>query len=107
MTTCGYVALVMCSHDNAGRPMDLNIAAKVVSEMNGTYDRFFWHSLLGNKLEVREMKATAGQVDVKKCFREYQSVAHICAASVAASEYLEPRLLGSGPIKLLACGATH
>lgn len=89
LTLVGYVAIAMCCLDNAGEPMTIQGAAKVVSELAYELGTFEIEEFKDGKFVPRTMRANGDLADIKKLFRRYQSVAHICAARVTAAEYLE------------------
>lgn len=90
LALCGYTALAMVSHDNAGKEMALQTAAKIVSELFYSVGKVHWVSWIADEPVERQMAASGDIADIKKAFRQYKSVAHICAARVAAAEYLAP-----------------
>ena len=86
---CGWVAAAMCELDGQGHEMSLNTAARMVAEMNGEYRRLEWVDFWGTEPKVGHKKTISTERDIKQAFREYQSVAHICAASVTSGEHLD------------------
>ena len=91
VTLCGLVALAMCGLDNAGQSMSLERAARVVEAFTNSIGKMeFVHWDDGSWR--RSQKALIGDFQtIKRVFREYRSVAHICAARVTAADYLEER----------------
>lgn len=84
VSLAGTVAIVMCHHEAQGKRMSLNSAANIVSEFAYRLGKATI-SLpnLDGTWQERRMAAPADLADVKKIFREFQSVAHMLAALVA------------------------
>ncbi|SLN44232.1 hypothetical protein PEL8287_02241 [Roseovarius litorisediminis] len=86
--TCGLVALSMCALDNAGKSMSLEKAAHVVTEFNNANDKVLFHFWRGGEWSEQDIRLIGDNAAIKQAFREYRSVAHIHAAGIVASEYL-------------------
>lgn len=89
LSLAGYVAISMCCLDNAGDRMTIQGAAKVVSEFAYEYGELIFSTFKDGEPALRKLRANGDLADLKKIFRRYRSVSHICAARVACGEYLE------------------
>ncbi len=99
MAICGYVTIVMCFNKMFGRSPSLYLASKIVSEMCHRYGKIELVSQINGKLEIRKIGATDDPPSIQNIFREYRSVAHICAARVSCVEYIEiPAIFDRAPL---------
>ena len=69
--------------------MSLEAAAEIVTEKNLTVDRFGLYVWSGGEWSLQTAQPTSSVEDVKKAFRQYRPVAHILAAGLVASHYME------------------
>ncbi len=88
-TIAGLTALAMASLDNAGERMSLRMAAAVVSEFANSITGLQFVAWKGKVLEEGIKPLVGDEATIEKIFREYRSVAHICAAEVASADYLD------------------
>lgn len=89
-TLAGMIALVMVAMDNAGYQMSLERASLAVSEYandKGKIPFEFWNN---GQWQIKDKPLTSDPNSLKSIFREFRSVAHICAAEVAVADSLTP-----------------
>lgn len=88
-TVAGLTALAMTCLDNAGKRMSLRSAAEVVAEYANSISGLQFIAWKGGAYEESVKPLVGDEATIKKIFREYRSVAHICAAEIAAADYLD------------------
>lgn len=88
-TLAGYTALAMTCLDNAGKRMSLQKAAEIVSEYANSMPGLQFVVWKNGAYEKSVKPLVSDEQTIKSIFREYRSVAHICAAEVAAADYLD------------------
>lgn len=86
----GFVALSFLWLKVNGLTPSLNRAAIMAACAANEFRGIRWSSSLDPQAQERETAVTGDPSTVERIFREYRSVAHICAASVSASAYLDP-----------------
>lgn len=90
--TVGWVAMAMALAQRYGVSRALEVCSSVVSErvlsskQAGTFD-FWFHSKHG--LQSGSQNLISGATNIQNAFREYRSVAHLCAANLWAGRHAE------------------
>lgn len=85
----GFVGFVFLWLAFTGRKPSLNRASIITSCAANTFGKVVWRPTFDPKAEFRSKAATSDPASLERIFRQYRGVAHICAARVAASEYLD------------------
>ena len=85
----GFVALSFVWLKFNGQTPSLNRASIIASCAANEFGRIRWRAGLNPTGDEKETPVTSDHSTVERIFRKYRSVAHICAANVSASEYLE------------------
>jgi hypothetical protein len=86
----GLIAIAMVALDNAGQRMSLEKASEVVSEFSATTGSAQFLRWQGQAWQKNEKKLTYEKKSLQQIFREYRSVAHICAAEVILADFAKP-----------------
>lgn len=73
-----------------GQTPSLNRASIIVSCAANDFEKIQWYSTLDPGGKQKLTAATSDRASLERIFRKYRSVAHIHAASVSSTEYLEP-----------------
>ena len=85
----GFVALSFVWLKINGQAPSLNRASIMAACAANEFNKITWWNALDPFAKEKETAVTGDPSTVESIFREYRSVAHICAASVAASAYLD------------------
>ena len=88
--SAGFVALAFLWLKANGLAPSLNRAAIMASCAANEFRGIRWRNSLDPEAQERETAVTSDPSTVERIFREYRSVAHICAASISAAAYLDP-----------------
>lgn len=86
----GYMAIALWARKTTNQKTNQYSAVEIVQRLvplldhNATFQRF-----AGNRLETVEERLPKSKRYLNDVFKEYVSVAHICAARVAAADFLE------------------
>lgn len=99
----GFVALTFIWLKATGQTLSLNRAALIASCAANEFGTINWRRGLDPTGKDKDTPVTSDHSTVEQIFRKYRSVAHICAANISASEYLEvlhlwdqtPEVIGS------------
>lgn len=86
----GLVAISFVWLHHEGLKPSLNRAAIIASTAACEFGWIKWQSGLDPRGKAKRKSVTGDAATVERLFRRYRSVAHICAAQVAAGGYLEP-----------------
>lgn len=86
----GFVALSYIWQKDFGQSPSLNRSAIIASCAANSFGKIRWRPAIDPFGKERATSVTSDLSSVERIFRKYRSVAHICAAHVAASEYLAP-----------------
>lgn len=87
--TVGFVALSFIWLKVNGLTPSLNRAAIMAASAANEFRGINWRNALDPEGKERETAVTGDPSTVERIFREYRSVAHLCAASVSAASYLD------------------
>lgn len=85
----GFVALSFIWLKINGQTPSLNRAAIMAACAANEFNKITWWNALDPFGEVKQSAVTGDPSTVESIFREYRSVAHICAATVSAAAYLD------------------
>ena len=86
----GLVAISFLWLRRSGYTPSLNRASIIASCAACEFGRVTWRSGLNPGGQNKSKPVTGDAATVERIFRRYRSVAHICAARISASGYLEP-----------------
>ena len=85
----GFVAVSFVWLKINGRTPSLNRASIMAACAANEFNKITWWNAFDPFGEEKETAVTSDPSTVESIFREYRSVAHICAASVSAAAYLD------------------
>lgn len=85
----GFVALSFIWLKINGQTPSLNRAAIMAASAANEFNKITWWNALDPFGELKQSAVTGDPSTVERIFREYRSVAHICAASVSSASYLD------------------
>lgn len=86
----GFIGFVFLWLAFNGRKPSLNRASIITGCAANEFRKVEWRPSFDPSGEVRTKAATSDPASLERIFRQYRSVAHICAARASASEYLQP-----------------
>lgn len=86
----GFVALSFLWLKVDGQTPSLRKAAIMAACAANEFGKIRWWNSLDRLGQERETAVTGDPSTVESIFREYRSVAHICAANISAAAYLDP-----------------
>lgn len=95
--TAGLIAITMIWLKINGQKPSLNRSAAIVSCAMNSTPGISWRSSLNLDTEEKNSPATSDPSTLESTFRKLRSVAHIFAAWITATEYLEPAHLWDKP----------
>jgi hypothetical protein len=85
----GFVALSFLWLKINGKTPSLNRAAIMAACAANEFNKITWWNALDPQGKTSQAAVTGDPSTVESIFREYRSVAHICAATVSAATYLD------------------
>lgn len=85
----GFVGFTFVWLAFTGQKPSLNRASIIASCAANDFKKVIWRPTFDPTGQIREKAATSDPATLERIFRQYRSVAHIAAARVSASEYLE------------------
>lgn len=89
MYLAGFVGFAFLWLAFSGQKPSLNRASIIASCAANEFKKVIWRPTFDPTGQIREKAATSDPASLERIFRQYRSVAHIAAARVSASEYLD------------------
>lgn len=86
----GFICIALIWLKFNDQTPSLNRASIIASCAANEFKKVKWHRALDPDGQEKETAATSDPASLERIFRRYRSVAHLFAADISSSEYLEP-----------------
>lgn len=86
----GFMCITLAWLKARGQKPSLNRASIIAAAAANDMRSIFWQRALGPGGATNRTAATSDPASLERIFRKYRSVAHLYAADISSTEYLEP-----------------
>lgn len=86
----GFMCIALVWLKTKGQTPSLNRASIIASCAANEFQKVIWQRALDPGGQEKQTAATSDPASLERIFRKYRSVAHLYAADISSTEYLEP-----------------